>query len=367
MSSDKNPPPYLNLNNLMIAACIVFFIFAVTSALSFTRLGQIHKMELPREAAISIFKVTQLEFVQMVAVSILLFAIFLPLAFYAQRQLQNLRRTTATLEDHMKNLYDTRAATISILEDAHIAWKEADLKERQIERYARALQTSNKELESFAYVASHDLKEPLSKIAFFASQLKEYSKNSDHEKVQDSVERIQKAIGRMERLINDLLDFSRIQRKPDQIKRVDLNKIVQEVIADLDVRIQELQAQITIEALPLITGQELQMRQLFQNLLANALKFHRKEVAPHIDVRCQRLGGDGIQITVADNGIGFENDYKDKIFEPFERLHPRSVYEGTGLGLAICKKIVEHHGGQIRAESQLGVGTEFIIHFPLPS
>ncbi|MBF0492597.1 MAG: PAS domain S-box protein [Deltaproteobacteria bacterium] len=229
------------------------------------------------------------------------------------------------------------------------------------------LKRSNTELEQFAYIASHDLQEPLYVIQAFIDTLQtQYKKKIDPE-MQILLERIRNAAARMSQLIYDVLEFSRITMCSKPFVRVDLNQTLQEVLGDLEIRIRECQAKIEYDSLPTVCADELQMRQLFQNLLSNALKFRRKDIAPHIQVRSEMNSDTSVKILVQDNGIGFEKEYVEKIFAPFQRLHSRNQYEGSGIGLAICKKIVEQHQGRIGALSQEGEWTQFIITLPLKS
>lgn len=226
------------------------------------------------------------------------------------------------------------------------------------------LQQSNRELEDFAYVASHDLQEPLRKIQAFGERLRRKYGDVLNEEGRDSLERMHAAARRMQTLINDLLAFSRVTTKARPFVRVDLGVIAREVVHDLEVRIQQLDGRVEIGELPSIDADPLQMRQLLQNLIGNALKFHRDGVPPVVTV-----GGTAnlmrAEIVVADNGIGFDEKYADRIFTMFERLHGRGAYEGTGIGLAICRKIAHRHGGEIRAESAPGAGSKFTVVLPV--
>lgn len=248
--------------------------------------------------------------------------------------------------------------------------------EAELRQFTTRLQQSNQELEDFAAIASHDLQEPLRKIQAFGERLKtQYSQSLTHEG-QDYLERMQTAAKRMQILINDLLSVSRITTRAKPFVRVNLNEVIQEVLSDLEIQIQQVKAQITVEELPTIDADPLQMRQLLQNLLSNALKFHQPDIPPIILIRSQIFTAvcpDGTnlsqnarcQITITDNGIGFDSNYVDRIFTVFQRLHSSNEYEGTGIGLAICRKIAERHGGNITATSVPGQGSTFAIVFPL--
>jgi PAS domain S-box-containing protein len=234
--------------------------------------------------------------------------------------------------------------------------------EKTMQSFSKELERSNQELQDFAYVSSHDLQEPLRKIRAFGDLLMaEYA-----EQIGDGseyLERMQSAAARMSTLIEDLLAFSRVSSKQISPKPVQLNAIVSEVLMDLETRINETNATITVDQLPEICADHTHMRQLFQNLIGNALKFHKPDTAPEIHVAYEREGSDEV-IRVSDKGIGFEKEYAEKIFAVFQRLHGRDSYEGTGIGLAVCRKIVERYGGTIAAGSRKGSGTTFVIRIP---
>ncbi len=238
--------------------------------------------------------------------------------------------------------------------------------------YAARLEQSNKELQEFASVASHDLQEPLRKVQAFADRLKRKYAGSLEEQGLDHLGRIQNAAERMQTLINDLLTYSRVTTKAQPFSRVDLAKCVRDVVADLDARVESSAGRVEIGALPTIDADPLQMRQLFQNLVGNALKYHRPDVPPVVKVTFRAGGGlpreDGreyVDVLVEDNGIGFEDQYRERIFQMFQRLHGRDEYEGTGVGLAVCRKIVERHSGSITARGVVGQGATFIVSLPV--
>jgi len=168
----------------------------------------------------------------------------------------------------------------------------------------------------------------------------------------------------MQKMINDLLTYSRVATKVQPPTQVDLEEIVSDVLSDLEVRIEQTGGRVEVGPLPTLYADPTHMRQLFQNLIGNALKFHAPGVAPLVQIDIATESDGNLCITVRDNGIGFEQDYADRIFQPFQRLHGRDTYEGNGIGLAICRKIVEQRGGQIYAESSPGKGTCFTIIFP---
>ncbi|HEX7193180.1 MAG TPA: ATP-binding protein [Thermoanaerobaculia bacterium] len=236
--------------------------------------------------------------------------------------------------------------------------------EAELHGAMRRLEQSNRELEDFAYVASHDLQEPLRKIQAFGDRLHAKYASELPEQAQDYIARMQSAAKRMQVLINDLLAFSRVTTKAQPFAPVDLDHVAREVAHDLEVRMHEAGAHVEIGKLPAIDADPLQMRQLLQNLISNALKFHREGVPPLVTVSGS-VDGDHARIVVVDNGIGFEEKYAERIFTMFERLHGRGSYEGTGIGLSICRKIVERHGGEVVASSEPGVGSTFTVTLPV--
>ena len=256
------------------------------------------------------------------------------------------------------------------------------LEERVLERTRELndlnteLERSNRELQDFAFVASHDLQEPLRKIQAFGDRLRKVQAPKFDDQGRDYLDRMHNAAGRMHTLINDLLTFSRVTTKAQPFAPTDLNKIAADVVSDLEARIEETDAKVDVEDLPAIEADELQMRQLFQNLIANGLKFRRPDVRPEVTVSAEATAGKAaendtdaaeaemVKIYVKDNGIGFDEKYLDRIFTPFQRLHGRNEYEGTGIGLAVCRKIVERHGGMLTARSAPGEGSTFIATLP---
>jgi signal transduction histidine kinase len=244
----------------------------------------------------------------------------------------------------------------------------------QSKLYEQRLKRSNQDLERFAFVASHDLQEPLRKIQSFSDLLRNTHADRLTDTGNDFLIRIQSAAARMQLLIKDLLIFSRIAEQSAVLVPVSLDKIVREVLADLDMTITEKQATVRAEPLPVIPGDALQLRQLFQNLLTNALKFNRPGVAPVVQIAARpatpddkpkELRGSFIVLTVSDNGIGFAPEYREKIFQLFQRLHTRDQFAGTGIGLSICQKVAENHGGQITATSQPDQGATFAVLLPI--
>jgi PAS domain S-box-containing protein len=270
--------------------------------------------------------------------------------------------------------------TVGITRDVHemkLAQEALRHSEEKLREFSAQLERSNRELQDFAYVASHDLQEPLRKIVVFGERLKEKSGETLGADSRDYLERMQKAASRMQTLINDLLAFSRVTSKARPFKPVNLDEIAREVVNDLEGRIEQVKGRVELGKFPVIEAEELQMRQLLQNLIGNALKFSKPEGTPVVKVEAQMIwypppqAGPGApaqelcRLTVSDNGIGFDEKYLDRIFNVFQRLHTRNEYEGTGMGLAIARKIVLYHGGDITAKSKPGEGTTFIVTLPV--
>jgi signal transduction histidine kinase len=241
------------------------------------------------------------------------------------------------------------------------------LAQEQLERVAAQLEASNRELQQFASVASHDLQEPLRKIVVFGDRLRSRFGGQLGEQGNDYIERMMNAAGRMQKLIDDLLEFSRVVTRARPFVAVDLAEVVREVLGDLEVLIESKGAVIDVGALPTIQADPTQLRQVFQNLLANAMKFQGEGAVPHVAIRAEQAtcgGLPGWRLTVRDNGIGFDQQHAEKIFAPFQRLHGRSEFGGSGIGLAIVRRIVERHSGTITAESSPGQGAVFTILLP---
>lgn len=275
--------------------------------------------------------------------------------------------STVIMEIHQKRIRDEAGLPVGLrtflLDITQRKRAEAALLE-QADKLAR----SNAELEQFAYVASHDLQEPLRKIQAFGDRLKtKYETNLGPEGI-DYLGRMQNAAARMQVLIQDLLSLSRVASNSKPFAAVDLNEVTRTVVSDLEMRIQDTQGRVEIGTLPVIWGDRGQMAQLFQNLIGNGLKFRKPGQSPVVKIhgQAQKLAtGEAVWwITVEDNGIGFDEKYRDRIFEIFQRLHGRNEYEGTGIGLAICRKIVDRHNGSITASSSPGAGARFLITLP---
>ena len=245
---------------------------------------------------------------------------------------------------------------------------EEDLQRAYAEQkiYTRMLEQSNRELQDFVHLASHDLQEPVRKIQTFAGRLHTGYNDLLDEKGRDWLERIVGSARRMQDLVRDFLKYSCLTSGPEPFMAIDLRSPVQEAVTDLEVLIAETDVRIELGEFPTIEANAVQMRRLFQNLIGNSIKY-RGEDKPVVRVYSKESHCDGFyEIRVEDNGSGFDECYLDKIFKPLQRLHGRiSPYEGTGMGLAICRKIVERHGGSITARSKSGKGAVFIVTLPV--
>lgn len=244
--------------------------------------------------------------------------------------------------------------------------------EEQLKVYAKKLEVSNRELQDFATVAAHDLQEPLRKIQSFSDRVKIKAKDTISAEALEYLERIQSSAKRMQILINDLLTYSRVTTKANPFSQVSLNQVLTQVCSDLEVQIERTGGKVHIGNLPNIEADATQMHQLFQNLISNALKFHSVGQPPIVKISAIVLEtspltpqGSACEISLSDNGIGFDQKYVDRIFTIFQRLHGRHEYEGTGIGLAVCRKIVDRHGGFITAKSDPNKGATFIITLPI--
>lgn len=244
--------------------------------------------------------------------------------------------------------------------------------QEQLKTYSAELERSNRDLQDFAWVASHDLNEPLRKIKVFSNRLLTRHTEDLNPQARDYLNRMQNATTRMQTLIDNLLTYSRVTTRGEPFCRVDLSDIMHNVLLDLEIRIEQSRARVDVGNLPVLEADPTQMRQLMQNLLSNALKFHRDDVPPRVRIEGEIISNGNhdaryavCRISVSDNGIGIEEEYLDRVFHLFQRLNSRSTYEGTGIGLAICRRIVERHDGMIVVRSTPGQGSTFIITLPL--
>jgi signal transduction histidine kinase len=239
------------------------------------------------------------------------------------------------------------------------------LTEWQLAEQRVELQRSNAALEEFASVASHDLQEPLRKIISFGDLLRDTAGPLLHGAPAEHLARMRAAAARMRALINDLLLYSQVSTRPQTFLPTNLAVVAREVVGDLETSIAEAGGLVEIGDLPVIAADALQLRRLFQNLIGNAIKYRRPDVPPVVRLDYTRKSDGSCVISIADNGIGFHEQYAEKIFGMFERLHNRTQYDGSGIGLAVSRKIVERHGGTIAARSTVGQGATFLVTLPV--
>jgi len=270
----------------------------------------------------------------------------------------NLLTARHELQNHVKQLLETQKQL-----ETEIAYRRAA--EEKEKAKSLALERSNEDLEQFAFIASHDLREPLRKLMSFTQLLSSGRYGSFDEKGQQFVAYIRDAAERMEALINSLLAYSRVTTQNSELEEVSFAELTRETERDLQLRIEECDARIEKNIEGSVMGNRSQLRQVMQNLIGNAIKYRAADKPPVIRITGAPISEQTYRLTVTDNGIGFEPQYKDQIFEVFKRLHGRDEYEGTGMGLAICKKVVERHGGAITATSTIGEGSTFQIDLPV--
>jgi light-regulated signal transduction histidine kinase (bacteriophytochrome) len=254
----------------------------------------------------------------------------------------------------------------TLKDNVELKQTQSELKVQQVamEKVIEELNRSNQELQQFAFIASHDLQEPVRKLLFYSdSLLGKYAPSFDGKDVEYLTIMHASAL-RMRILIHDLLTFSQINKSEINYQQIDLNELANTVKLDLEMLVTEKKAQIHISRLPSVDGDERMIRQLFTNIINNALKYSKAGVSPIIHIT-NKITGDYCELSFRDNGIGFEEQYLPQIFTLFQRLHSREIYEGTGLGLAICRKIIELHNGKIWAESKPSEGATFFIHLPI--
>jgi PAS domain S-box-containing protein len=290
---------------------------------------------------------------------------------YYEREYTRRDGTKVVLEIHPRIVRDERNQAIGV-RSFLIDVTQRVRAEQQLQLQTQELSRSNAELAQFAYVASHDLQEPLRKILAFGDRLKTRHAAELGEEGCDDLARMQNAAARMQVLIQDLLSLSRVANRPKAMAAVDLGELARTVVSDLEPRIVHKGGRVEVGALPVILADRVQIAQLLQNLIGNGLKFHEPGQAPLVKVhgeldRSRPDGAGCVRIIVEDNGIGFDEKYRDRIFQVFQRLHGRSEYEGNGIGLTICRKIAERHGGSISATSAPGQGAKFVVTLPCPA
>ncbi|HVG13872.1 MAG TPA: ATP-binding protein [Chitinophagaceae bacterium] len=286
-----------------------------------------------------------------------------------QVSLSQAKNTSEDLQYWIGYIVDIHAQKVveeTLQDNVELKKTQQQLRDNQLalERYIAELAHSNQELQQFAFIASHDLQEPVRKLLFYSDYLLSQYTGCIDQKGIDFLTSMQAASQRMRSLIQDLLSFSLINKEQIKFTAVDLNTIVSEARQDLEMSIEEKGAVLNVQSLPTVTGDARMLRQLFENIISNSLKYARATYAPVIDISYEERG-EYYEFAFKDNGIGFNEQYLPQMFTLFQRLHDRKTYEGTGLGLAICRKIVDVHGGEIRAEGQEGEGATFYISLPI--
>ena len=275
-------------------------------------------------------------------------------------QKKNFKDQSRQNDEKLIEMNEKLKTEISLRNDSEMELKK---NQEKLLKYVRELERSNQSLDEFAMIASHDLQEPLRKITVFGDRLKKLIPDLNDE-ANDSLERIFRAVHRMQELIRDLIQYSRINFSEKGAVPVDLNELVDEVVADLDLQNSQSNGNVSADFLPTIRADPVQARLLFQNLIANSLKFSREGVPLDLHISCSDKKHGFQEIIFKDNGIGFDQKFANRIFQPFERLNPKLSYEGSGMGLAICKKIIDCFGGKVSVFGRPGIGAEFFISFP---
>lgn len=277
----------------------------------------------------------------------------------------DLYQKTHQLLTHEKKLLNANKKLEKEIEERRISEEKIRLLNEQLVENNLQLKETVDELDRFAYVASHDLQEPLRKILVFSDKIRTRYRDSVDDEIYRNLEKIVGASERMQSLINDLLRFSRETSTNEDFTFISLDQLLADVVADMEIEIEKSGAQVMVNPLPQVWGIPSQMRQVFQNLISNGIKFRKNDEVPVIHIYPEVSKKDCFRIVIQDNGIGFESKYAEEIFMVFKRLHSYHEFQGSGVGLSICKKIIEKHNGDIKAESKPGVGSRFIIEMPL--
>lgn len=272
-------------------------------------------------------------------------------------------QAVASIGDHGISELRAIAAIITMVLEKIAVLHEIDERQSEMAAVNSELAATNTELETVAQMASSELHQPLGQIRNYANRLGS-TDESLTERELDYLTRITGASGRMQTLVGDLLTFSRVSTASAPASAVSLNQVVGEALMDLELLISDTGGTVTVDQLPVVDGNSTQLRQLFQNLIGNAIKYRRDDVAPAVVVRLAASSLDLVSVEVEDNGIGFEQKFVDRIFKPFQRLHGRGQFDGSGIGLAVCRRIVERHGGTIDARSEPNEGSVFVVNFP---
>lgn len=291
------------------------------------------------------------------------------LTAWVRRPLESVRREAQTVASGELNHRVDVAGPHEIMElaaDVDAMRRQLILSIDDVSFKASELQRSNRELEQFAYVASHDLQEPLRKVASFCQMLEARYTDQLDERARQYIAYAVDGAKRMQGLINDLLEFSRVGQPGAHFRPVDLNEVAGQAVSEIEAAVEDSDATITVDRLPVITGDRTLLIQLFANLMGNSIKFRRVDIPPVIRFTAQENGGEW-EFACMDNGIGIEPAYRERVFVIFQRLHPRDAYPGTGIGLALCRKIVDFHGGKIWVDDAAPGTTGTTIRWTLPA
>ncbi len=295
-------------------------------------------------------------------VMVALFPFFNLIAYFASFLTSALRDSIRKRDQAEAELREERRG---LEEKVTLRTAEIERAREEIRNYARRLEETNEELRQFSSAASHDLQEPLLNILYLCDFLEPRIQALHDAGISQDVNRIRQTARRLQILVKGLLDYARFSQEEETPEKsaIAIDDILTEIKKDFEVRIQELQARVEWGKMPRVYAHRLRVRQLFQNLISNALKYHRAGVAPVIEIKAEPQDG-GIAVHVTDNGVGFDPAHKEELFQPFKRLHQESIPQGSGIGLALCQKIALRYGWQLMAEGRPGEGASFTIVFP---